>query len=91
MYIKAIFIDEPVKEENDWWFHVQSVICYSKVSIIKDEDERTARLRQFGQKYFPDGYDLDSDLMKNSPHVAVLDFNIEHIRKTCLLHSWQKR
>ena len=21
-------IDEPVKEENDWWFHVRSVICF---------------------------------------------------------------
>jgi nitroimidazol reductase NimA-like FMN-containing flavoprotein (pyridoxamine 5'-phosphate oxidase superfamily) len=72
-------IDEPVKEENDWWFHVKSVICFGKVSIIEDKDERTARLRQLGQKYFPDGYDLNADLMKNGPHVAVLDFKIEHI------------
>ena len=21
-------IDEPVKEENNWWFHVRSVICF---------------------------------------------------------------
>ena len=72
-------IDEPVKEENDWWFHVKSVICFGKVSIIGDEDERTARLRQLGQKYFPDGYDLNAELMKNGAHVAVLDFKIEHI------------
>ena len=72
-------IDEPVKEENDWWFHVKSVICFGKVSIIGDEDERTVRLRQLGQKYFPDGYDLNAELMKNGAHVVVLDFKIEHI------------
>ena len=72
-------IDEPVKEENDWWFHVRSVICFGKVSIVENQDERTARLRQLGQKYFPEGYDLDADLMKNGPRVVVLDFRIEHI------------
>ena len=72
-------IDEPVKEENDWWFHVKSVICFGKVSIIENEYERTARLRQLGEKYFPEEYDLNADLIKNGPRVAVLDFRIEHV------------
>lgn len=72
-------IDEPVKEENDWWFHVKSVICFGKVSIIENEDERTVRLRQLGEKYFPEEYDLNADLIKNGPRVAVLDFRIEHV------------
>ena len=72
-------IDEPVQQENDWWFHVKSVICFGKVSIIGNDDERAQRLRQLGEKYFPDGYDLNAELMKNGPHVAVLDFKIEHI------------
>lgn len=72
-------IDEPVKEENNWWFHVKSVICFGKVSIIENEDERTARLRQLGEKYFPEEYDLNADLIKNGPRVAVLDFRIEHV------------
>lgn len=72
-------IDEPVQQENDWWFHVKSVICFGKVNIIDDENERAERLKQLGKKYFPDGYDLNAELMKNGPHVAVLDFKIEHI------------
>lgn len=72
-------IDEPVKEENDWWFHVKSVICFGKVSFIENEHERTARLRQLGEKYFPEEYDLNADLIKNGPRVAVLDFRIEHV------------
>lgn len=72
-------IDEPVKEENDWWFHVKSVICFGKVSIIEQEEERTTRLRLLGKKYFPEEHDLNGELVNNGPHVAVLDFKIEHI------------
>ena len=78
---KACFtvVDEPIKEENDWWYHVKSVICFGRVRIVTDEAEHTARLRQFGAKYFPEGYDIDSDMMKNGPRAAVLDFEVEHI------------
>ena len=78
---KACFtvIDEPVKEENDWWYHVQSVICFGQIHIIDNEDERIQRLRQFGKKYFPDNYDIHKELKQNAPHATVLDFCIEHI------------
>ena len=71
-------IDEPVKEENDWWFHVKSVICFGKVSIIGNEAERVKRLRQLGKKYFPDGYNIDAELINNGPRVAVLDLKIDY-------------
>lgn len=78
---KACFtvIDNPVKEENDWWYHVKSVICFGRIHLVTDEAEHTARLRQLGAKYFPDGYDIDADMMKNGPRAAVLDFEIEHM------------
>lgn len=78
---KACFtvVDEPIKEENDWWYHVKSVICFGRVRVVTDEAEHMARLRQFGAKYFPEGYDIDSDMMKNGPRAAVLDFEVEHI------------
>ena len=78
---KACFTvyDEPVKEENDWWYHVKSDICFGRIRVVTDEAERMTRLRQFGAKYFPEGYDIDSDMMKNGPRAAVLDFEIEHM------------
>jgi len=78
---KACFtvIDNPVKEENDWWYHVKSVICFGRIHLVTDEAEHTTRLRQLGAKYFPDGYDIDADMMKNGPRAAVLDFEIEHM------------
>ena len=72
-------IDEPVQQENDWWFHVKSVICFGKVSIIGNEDERIRRLWQLGEKYFPDGYNIDAELINNGPRIAVLDLKIDHI------------
>lgn len=78
---KACFtvISEPVKEENDWWFHVSSVICFGQIEVIEDEEERMKRLSQFGRKYFPEGYDLEKELVQNGPHTTVLDFHIEHL------------
>lgn len=78
---KACFtvIDEPVKEENDWWYHVRSVICFGRIQEVSDDAVRLARLRQLGAKYFPEGYDLESDMTKNGPQAAVLDFVVEHM------------
>lgn len=78
---KACFtvIDEQVKEENDWWYHVRSVICFGRIRVVSDDAERLVRLRQLGEKYFPEGYDIDSDLIKNGPRAAILDFQVAHM------------
>lgn len=78
---KACFtvIDEPVKEADDWWYHVRSVICFGRIWVVTDDAERLARLRQLGAKYFPEGYDIDSDLVKNGPRAAILDFEVDHM------------
>lgn len=72
-------INDPIKEENDWWFHVSSVVCFGQMQIITNEDERIRILRQFGAKYFPEGYDIEKELTHNAPHTAVLDLTIDHI------------
>lgn len=78
---KACFtvIDEPVKETGDWWFHVRSVICFGQISLIGNEEERMDILRKFGEKYFPETYDIDKELQQNGPRTVVLDFSIEHM------------
>ena len=78
---KACFtvIDDPVKEENDWWYHVRSVICFGRIHIVDNDEIRLAMLRQLGMKYFPEGYDIEADMLKNGPRAAMLDFEIEHM------------
>ena len=77
---KACFtvIGEPVREPDDWWYHVRSVICFGRVRII-DDDEALGHLKALGAKYFPDGYDLEGDLAKNGPRAVVLEMALEHV------------
>lgn len=78
---KACFtvINEPVKQENDWWYHVSSVVCFGQVSIVEDQEERMEILKILGKKYFPEGYDMERDLAMNAHRAAVLCFTIEHV------------
>lgn len=78
---KACFsvIDEPQQEAGDWWYHVRSVICFGRVHILEDEAEKDRYLRLLGAKYFPEGYDMESDMRRNAPRALVLAFSIEHL------------
>ena len=77
---KACFtvIDEPSKEPGDWWYHVRSVICFGRIRIIGDDAERVSRLRQLGSKYFPEGYDMEADMLKNGPDRKSTRLNSSH-------------
>lgn len=77
---KACFtvLDNPEKEPDSWWYHVRSVICFGRIRLVEDVVEKEQRLRQLGGKYFPDGYDIDADMLKNAPRAELLEFSIEH-------------
>ena len=72
-------LDKPEKEPGDWWYHVKSVICFGRVGIVADERERMDRLRSLAGKYFPAGYDTETDILRNGPRAVVLEFTIEHV------------
>ena len=78
---KACFtvIDDPVKEPDSWWYHVRSVICFGRIAILESGEEHDRRLVELGKKYFPDGYDIDTDMKRNAPRAEVLEFTIEHL------------
>lgn len=77
---KACFtvLGEPVKETDDWWYHVCSVICFGRIRIIDSPEETDFRLRQIGRKYFPENYDMEGDMQRNGPRALVLEFTVEH-------------
>ena len=77
---KACFtvIDEPMKKPDEWWYHVRSVICFGRAHLMDGED-KVVRLRQLGEKYFPEGYDIDGDLLKNGPRAEVIEFIVEYM------------
>lgn len=78
---KASFcvLSEGRKEPGDWWYHFESVICFGRIRIVDDPALADAKLRLLGAKYFPEGYDLEDDMMKNGPRAFVLELQIEHL------------
>lgn len=72
-------LDKPEKEAGDWWFHVRSVICFGRIRIVEDESEKWRGLRELGEKYFPEGYDMQTDLAQNGPQAEMLEMRIEHM------------
>ncbi len=78
---KASFcvLSEGEKEPNDWWYHFDSVISFGRIRIVDDPALADAKLRTLGAKYFPEGYDLEADMVKNAPRAEVLELTIEHM------------
>lgn len=68
------------QEENDWWYHVYSLICFGRIHIVEDEDLKRASLQALGKKYFPAGMrDIDYEIERDWDRVLMLELSIEHI------------
>ena len=78
---KASFcvLSEPTRNPDEWWNCFTSVICFGWVKEITDPKEHDRLLRLLGKKYFPEGYDLEADMVKNGPRALVLELTIEHM------------
>ena len=78
---KASFcvLSEAHKNPGEWWNCFTSVICFGRVREISDPDEHERLLRALGKKYFPEGYDIDTDMVRNAPRALVLELTIEHM------------
>ena len=78
---KASFCVVPAgtQEPSDWWYHVTSVVAFGRVRVLTDRGETEEKLRLLGQKYFPEGYDLEGDLRKDGPRADIIEFTIEHM------------
>ena len=78
---KASFcvLDEGVREEDDWWYHFNSVVAFGRIRRIADKDAMLSALRKLGNKYFPADYDTEADIARSFARVAVLELTIEHM------------
>ena len=77
---KASFcvLGEPVPEENDWWFHVTSVIAFGRIFEVKDPAKHDRCLRLLARKYMPLDQ-IEGDMQRNAHHAVVLALHIEHM------------
>ena len=72
-------VSEPVKNPGEWWNCFTSIVCFGRAKVVRDAGERDRILRLLGAKYFPEGYDLDADMIKNGPRAAVIEITLDHV------------
>lgn len=72
-------LSEPVKNPGEWWNCFTSVICFGRISELSEKIEKDRLMRLIGAKYFPEGYDLESDMTKNAGNALILEIKIDHL------------
>ena len=78
---KASFavMDEGRRNEGEWWYYVNSVICFGRICVVEDPELIHSSLYALGSKYFPAGTDIEADIAKNGRRVKMLELKIEHM------------
>ena len=72
-------LSEPVRNEGEWWYCLTSVILFGRIAVLSDPARVDAGLRAMAAKYFPDDYDLETDLKRNASHAFILELTIDHM------------
>jgi len=72
-------LSEPTKNPSEWWNNILSVVVFGRIREVTDKAETEAILRALGEKYYPEGYDIEHDMQKNGPRALVLELCIEYI------------
>ena len=68
-----------IDEEDDWSYHLGSVIAFGRASEITDDEEKTRAARLFGAKYFPTKEELDYEMGNAYSRVRMTAIKIEHM------------
>ncbi len=72
-------LSDGVKEENDWWYHFTSVICFGEVRFVEEKEESYALLRKIGRKYFPTVEPMEQEMRESADHAQVIDITVQHM------------
>lgn len=81
-YYKASFtvITKDDIHPAEFTTYFTSVICFGRVRIIDDPDEKMAATRLLGHRFFKDDEEgLDKEIKKSHQAMHMIDFTIEHI------------
>ncbi len=80
---KACFTlwNEGTKEENDWWYHVESVVAMGRAEILSPTEEARVleKLRSLGNKYFPTAQHTEKEIAQAVSRVQLIALHIEHL------------
>ena len=77
--VSFCIMDEGYRDEGDWALRIRSVIVFGRMRVLEDAEERITRLRQLGQKYYPDAESVESEIERDAARAVVLELTPEHI------------
>ena len=72
-------LSDPARNPGEWWNCCTSVICFGRISEVKEDERKNALLRNLGEKLFPPGYDIEADMARNASRALILEFTIDHM------------
>lgn len=80
-YDKVSFcaMDEGYQNEGEWWYYVNSVICFCRASVIEDPQLKHDALAALARKYFPPQVDIEGDIAKNGDRIYMIELRVEHM------------
>ena len=80
-YDKVSFctMDEGYRNPGEWWYYVNSVICFCRASVVQDPQLKHDALVALAQKYFPPQIDIEGDISKNGSRIHMIELRIEHM------------
>lgn len=77
--IRTVIAADDVKPK-EFTTYFRSVICFGKVHIIEEDDEKMRTLRLLSERYCPnDEEGLKEEIRKSFSHMCMICFEIEHM------------
>ena len=71
-------MDEGFQNEGEWWWYVNSVVCFGRASVVDDPQLKHDALAALAQKYFPPSEDIEGDIAKTGARIHMVEVRIEH-------------
>ena len=72
-------MDEGSRNEGEWWYHVRSVICFGRATVVDDPERKHDGLFRLASKYFPPEVDIEADIARGFDRVHLVEIRIEHL------------
>lgn len=72
-------IKEVSKKEDEWFWYVDSVICFGNATLVEDRELTAAKTRAIGEKYIPTQEEIDRTMEKHIDRVKLISIEIVHM------------
>lgn len=70
---------EPEIRDLDWAPYVRSVVAFGTAQSVTDAEEKTAKLKKFAMKYYPNEAEADAEIELDFKAVQLIEITIEHM------------